>query len=187
MLKENMRLVIDVDGVIYNFVDAFMERYVAHGGRISKGWGWDSWAAMDRLPDQTIVDHIWERDDALMFNGKPYDGAIDALKSLNRNYDVVLASAVPFFHVRARADWFKMHAPFIHRKDQIIITNDKSKVVGDLLIEDNLPNVEKWTKVNGKYTAFVIDRPWNEEPPPWSYTRVPSLKYIAEILGVFND
>jgi 5'(3')-deoxyribonucleotidase len=175
--------VIDVDGVIYNFVDAFMNRYVFHGGKIPEGWEWNDWDSMNRLPDQNVVDHIWERDDALMFDGEPYFGAIPALKWLNKRYDVVLASAVPFFHVNARAEWFKLHAPFIHRKNQIIITNDKSRVVGDLLIEDNLDNLKKWLKFNGSYTAFCVDRPWNKENPPYSYERVPSLQYIAELMG----
>jgi 5'(3')-deoxyribonucleotidase len=185
-MKEKTRLVIDVDGVIYNFVSAFMKLYVYHQGTVPADFEWNNWDDMDKLPNQDVVDHLWKREVQLMSYGKPYDQSIQALQCLNETYDVVLSTAVPFVHWKARADWFEKWAPFIHRKNQLIITNDKTKVVGDLLIEDKLETVKDWCELNGSHTAFCIDRPWNREKPPWSYTRVPSLRYIAEILGVWK-
>jgi 5'(3')-deoxyribonucleotidase len=184
---QKTRLVIDVDGVIYDFVDAFMKLYAYHQGTIPEGFEWKDWSAMDALPNQDVVDHLWKRELALFSYGKPYEDSIQALERLNDTYDVVLATATPHVHVNARSQWFKQHAPFIHRKDQMIFLADKSMVVGDLLVEDHLPHIKQWQKVNGNYTALCIDRPWNEAVPPWSYTRVPSLRYVAEILGVWDD
>ena len=38
---EKSRILIDVDGVIANFVVAFMYLYEAHGGEVLNGWVWD--------------------------------------------------------------------------------------------------------------------------------------------------
>jgi len=181
------RLVIDVDGVIYNFVSVFMDMYEHHGGYVSPDFKWTDWHDMDTLPDQDIVNHLWKREMGLFRYGRPYDQSIQALECLNEAYDVVLATATPHIHVPHRSRWFEKHAPFIHRKNQLIFVTDKSMIVGDLLVEDHLPHIKKWQEVNGNYTAFCIDRPWNKESPPWMYNRVPSLRYIAEILGVWHE
>lgn len=187
MKKKDTRLIIDVDGVIYNFVDAFMDRYKYHGGEIPEDWAWDSWAAMNELPNDDIVNHIWNHDTDLFWCGSPYPDAVNALELLNDEYDVVIATAVPFIHVPSRANWMEEFAPFIHRKQQMVITSDKSLVRGDFLVEDHLPHVQKWLTVNGNFTAMCIDRPWNQDSPPWYYNRVPSLRYVAELLGVWHE
>lgn len=186
-MGEKARLVIDVDGVIYNFVDAFMKLYAYHQGVVPEGFKWTDWNDMNTLPNQDVVDHLWKRELDLFSYGKPYPDSIEALNALDGAYDVVLATATPHIHIPHRSRWFKKYAPFIHRKNQMIFLADKSMVVGDLLVEDHLPHIKKWQEVNGNYTAFCIDRPWNKEDPPWKYTRVPSLRYIAEILGVWYE
>ena len=157
---EKTRMLVDMDGVICDFVSTFMLLYRNGGGIVPEGFTWTHWASMDDLPSQEIRAEVW-RDPNLFWIQKPYEGAIKALKQLNDHYDVRIVTAVPHRHIAARSDWVAHHAPFINRKNQMIFTSDKSLIRGDIIIDDYLPHVYDWLKIN-KDTGVVIDRPWNQ-------------------------
>jgi len=177
-----IRILIDVDGVICDFVTAYLDSYKELGGIVPGDFVWDGWAAMEKLPNyDTLNEHVWE-DPELFLRPLPYPGAIDALKALNKKHDVRIVTAVPHIHVYARSLWFAENAPFIHRKNQIIFTNDKSLVRGDIFVDDYLPHVYAWMKVN-VHTGVIIDRLWNKgDGGPEAYMRLDSLASLAERL-----
>lgn len=175
-------ILIDVDGVIANFVDAFMYLYRFHGGEVPDDFVWNDWDSMDTLPDQMARENVW-RDRDLFWTPKPYDGAIDALMALNDKFDVRIVTAVPHIHVQTRSEWFKMYASFIHGKKQMIFTSDKSLIRGDYFVDDYLPHVRDWISVNLN-PAYLVGRPWNKETVRSSpYYKVSSLAMVATILG----
>ena len=187
-------ILIDVDGVIVDFVEAFMYLYRFHGGEVPDDFEWVDWDSMDTLPDQQVRDHVW-RDRDLFWISQPYDGAIQALFALNQKFDVRIVTAIPHIHVPTRSDWFHYHAPFIHRKNQMIFTSDKSIIRGDYLVEDSMHNLGSWIAINVRSpisSAFLVDRPWNKEMDEIygrygsgvMYKRVESLASVAEELGV---
>ena len=157
-----MRILCDVDGVIANFVEGFMYLYESYGGGVPDGFVWKDWDSMDELPDQMVRDSVW-RDPDLFWILEPYDGAIEALKKLNDRFDVRIVTAVPHKHIEPRSDWFKLHAPFIHRKNQMIFTNDKALLRADYIVDDKVEYVDDWLEENvvPRGGAFLIDRPWN--------------------------
>jgi len=159
-MKGKSRILVDVDGVIADFVSGFMELYRHHGGHVPDGFKWTDWDSMDELPDQEVRDVVW-RDPYLFRILDPYPGAIKALEQLNNHYDVRIVTAIPHMHVWPRSEWFRKHAPFIHRKDQMIFTNDKSIINGDFLIDDSLDNIRAWIAA-GRGNAVIVDRPWNQ-------------------------
>ena len=174
-----MRVLIDCDGVIANFVDAFMDWYLHHAGSVPDDFEWANWDSMDELPDQMARDAVW-RDPDLFWIPQPYPYAIEALEALNERHDVRIVTAVPHIHVEARSDWFKREAPFIHRKNQMIFTNDKSLIRAGVIIDDKVGHVDDWLVKNSwpDGEAFLIDRPWNQHGK--SGTRVESLIEVAE-------
>jgi len=176
------RVLIDMDGVICNFVDAFMYLYAEKGGKIPDGFAWVEWNSMDELPSQDVRKEVW-RDPDLFWLPKPYEGAIVALQALNEQFDVRIVTALPHKHVHTRSDWVKHYAPFIHRKNQMIFTNDKSLIRGDVIIDDKLEYVRDWLKINAR-TGVVIDRPWNQTEGPENFIRVSELWEFAERVGV---
>ena len=174
-----MRILCDVDGVIANFVDAFMDLYLHHAGSVPDDFEWSDWNSMDELPNQMARDAVW-RDPDLFWIPRPYDHAIEALYILNERHDVRIVTAVPHMHVEARSDWFHREAPFIHRKNQMIFTNDKSLINADVIIDDKVEYVDDWLDENivPRGHAYLIDRPWNQHGE--NGMRVESLMEVAE-------
>ena len=160
MDREKARILVDVDGVIANFVSGFMYLYAEKGGEVPEGFEWTHWDAMDDLPNQDVRVKVWDDTD-LFWILKPYPGAIDALEKMNARFDVRIVTALPHKHIETRSAWFKQYAPFIHRKNQMIFTNDKSVITGDILIDDNVGYVKSWLAA-GNSNAVLIDRPWNQ-------------------------
>lgn len=185
-MQDKARILIDVDGVIADFVDGFMYMYKLNGGAVPDGFEWNHWDSMDELPDQGVREGIWHDPD-LFFNLKPYPGAIDALEKLNSVYDVRIVTSLPHRHIPHRSDWFQRYAPFIHRKDQMIFTNDKSLIMGDVLIDDSLDHIRAWNEA-GHINAIIVDRPWNKTDA-WDVqgTRVSGLVEVCEIFGLGVD
>jgi 5'(3')-deoxyribonucleotidase len=175
-----LRVFVDVDGVIADFVTAFLETYI-HYGILPKDFRWDRWDSMAGL-DDGAVEATWQ-DPLLFARPQPYRGAIDALKWLNENHDTYIATAVPHRHVLSRSMWFKHHAPFIHRKNQIMFTNAKHVLDGDVLIEDNMEHILTWLDEHPAGLAIVVDHPWNEDiPNQWNIMRVKSLEQAVKEL-----
>ena len=174
-----MRVLIDVDGVIANFVVAFMTLYEHHAGSVPDDFEWKNWDSMDDLPDQQARDSTW-RDPDLFWILMPYSGAVEALYGLNQRHDVRIVTAVPHMHVKARSDWFHREAPFIHRKPQMIFTNDKSLIKADVIIDDKVEHVDDWLEENvvPRGAGYLIDRPWNQHGK--NGNRVESLAEVAE-------
>ena len=189
-MREKARFLIDADGVIVDFVEAFMMLYRHHGGTVPDGFEWTHWDSMDELPDQEVRKHVW-RDPELFWVPRPYEGAIEALEILNEHYDVRIVTALPHRHVPARSEWFRRYAPFIHRKNQMIFTNDKRIIKGDAIVDDKLEHVYNWLHANGG-TGFIINRPWNGiiHDPPLGHMvrgnkiRVDELMGMVELLGM---
>ena len=174
-----MRVLIDVDGVLCNFVLAFMYTYEKYALGVPDDFVWSNWDSMDELPDWQARDAAW-RDPDLFWIPEPYSGAIEALDDLNQRHDVRIVTAVPHAHVEARSDWFKRYAPFIHRKNQMIFTNDKSLIRADVIIDDKVEHVDEWLEENivPRGSGFLIDRPWNRHGKHG--IRVKSLIEVAE-------
>lgn len=176
------RILVDMDGVVCDFVSTFMLLYRNGGGIVPEGFVWTHWSSMDDLPSQKIRAEVW-RDPNLFWIQKPYEGAIKALKQLNDHYDVRIVTAVPHMHIQYRSQWVEHHAPFINRKDQMIFTNDKSLIQANVIIDDHLPHVYSWLS-NNKGTGVVIDRPWNQTEGPETFVRVAELWELVERIGL---
>jgi 5'(3')-deoxyribonucleotidase len=178
-----------MDGVICNFVDAFMFLYQNGGGIVPDDWEWTDWSSMDSLPTRGVRDEVW-KDPNLFWIQKPYEGAIKAMEILNDHYDVRIVTAVPHRHVIYRSQWVEHYMPFIHRKDQMIFTADKSLIQANIIIDDYLPHVYNWLFHN-KGTGVVIDRPWNRDEVPYAHLhprpyplRMAELWELVERIGL---
>jgi 5'(3')-deoxyribonucleotidase len=159
-----MRILVDIDGVLADFVTSFMRCYEYLGGEVPKGFKWEEWGSFERLPDQDLINAAWSH--PMLFNGylDPYPGAMAALKKLNKAHEVFLITSIasPWeIHVPARTRWLRNNAPFLDIRKQVIVANNKGLVQGDILVDDYLVNLDEWKKWNPSGAAMVIDHPWN--------------------------
>ena len=101
---------VDMDGVIANFAKAAEEG----------GW--------KHRPDK-YVDY---RELEVM------PGAAEALRKLNQDFDIFIASTPPWARPdmwAAKREWIEEHFPYLKRK--LILTHRKDLLIGDILIDDS--------------------------------------------------
>ena len=101
---------IDMDGVIANFAKA------------AKEGGWE------HRPDK----HVDYRNLEVM------PGAGEALRRLNHDFDIFIASTPPWDRPDmwgAKREWIAEHFPWLKRK--LILTHRKDLLIGDILIDDS--------------------------------------------------
>ena len=84
---------------------------------------------------------------------KPIPGAIEYVRALLALdvYDVQICTqpvAGLCWSYSDKAEWIKQYLPELESK--IVMTQDKSKVIGDFLIDDN----KKWISFTGKFIHF---------------------------------
>jgi 5'(3')-deoxyribonucleotidase len=70
---------------------------------------------------------------------------------------------------KARREW--LCAAFSLRHDRLIITEAKSKVVGDVFIDDKIEHVRAWEEAHPYSIAVLMDAPYNRnEDGEWRLT-----------------
>lgn len=155
-------ILIDVDGVVADFhgpvIDYIFDRWGIKvsrdeitGGDIRKyaQGKWDDEAEGFILSDgfaQTL---------------KPFPGAIEAIKSIMENNEVVFVTA-PYLGSKTwdhdRREWLKHH--FDINRDQLIFAHNKAIVSGMTIIDDKWETIVDWSHLNKK-TSICFQQPWN--------------------------
>jgi 5'(3')-deoxyribonucleotidase len=176
-----MRILVDVDGVLADFITSFMRCYEYLGGETPEGFKWEEWGSFEKLPDKDLLNAAWAH--PLLFGGHldPYPGAMPALKKLNKVHEVYLVTSIasPWeTHVPARTRWLRNNAPFLDIRKQVIVANNKGVVQGDLLVDDYLVNLAEWSSWNPLGCPVVIDHPWNRSDN--EFQRFPSFEAFVE-------
>ena len=180
-----MRILLDVDGVIADFTGAYIEIYKRMGGRVPGTWAWDTWDAMDRLPDQMVAKAVWDHPD-LFSVPVLYWGARKQIAHIHDRHDLFFATALPHRHVEARSNWFKSQLPFIHRKNQIVFTPQKYLVKGDVLVEDNTEYLAAWIREYPDSVGILIRHQYNEDRGSLVGLRYLSAANLEEVVGMIE-
>ena len=174
-----MRILIDSDGVIVDFVSAHLKTYEKHGGIIPKNLDMTEYYFTRDLPSRGAIRATWG-DHGLFKIALPYPGAIDKLRQLHNRHEVYIVTdpgSRPQIHVPAKFAWYQKHAPFIG-PDQFIFTRHKHMITGDVLIEDKLTTVYKWAMTYRDSRVIMIEHPWNYGPDLPNVTTANSLAEV---------
>lgn len=155
----SLRIGIDLDGVVHDFVGAYRE--------------FRQWVLTDRhtMPEPTRWDFCeeWNVDKAdfrqhihsepAVFQGRPYPGAIDGLRQLaDAGHSIHIVTHRPASQVRTTCEWLeRWEVPF----DTLTFAEDKTIAKVDVFLEDNVENYEALRDAGVQ--AFLMDRPWNRD------------------------
>ena len=160
-----LQLGIDLDGVVYNFVDALREYLVQQRGfpRYELGestswnffkdnWGMDTQTFLSLFRDGVQSGHIF-------VTGEPEPGSIEALTTLREaghsihicTYRTIGPRAIP-----STVAWLDIHGvPY----DTITFAEDKTIIKADAFVEDKVENFEALEGVGTR--SIIFDQKWN--------------------------
>jgi 5'(3')-deoxyribonucleotidase len=170
--KKKIRLGLDLDGVIYNFVDEFRTLYSQKMGididtlKVQDSWEfYKDWGMTDE--DYYTYLGLAAIHGEVFCDGDIYPNARDSILKLKEmGFEIVIITARQLSnnpdHMKIIEDntlqWlYNNNIAF----DELVIDNDKSRHNLDILIDDNLNNVEALL-ITGA-SAYVFDQPWNRK------------------------
>jgi 5'(3')-deoxyribonucleotidase len=158
----SVKLLVDVDGVLADFVSGLCARLKERGFTRTPE-DIRSWSLEDSLTAEEVREcmHIMSVP-GFCRSLEWYEGAKDFLRLLRGAGDVFAVTA-PFdaseTWERERKAWLESHIP---RKQVLPISGEFKRLVrGDVLIEDHPGTACEWLEDNPSGVAILIDRPWN--------------------------
>jgi 5'(3')-deoxyribonucleotidase len=159
-------ILCDIDGIIVNFTAAYLELVERTTGRVHREHEIHSFnfheSIVSKGEDLAIWKHIASTPGFV--HALPlYKDALDFLEVL-RSLGRVVACTSPAspLWTAERAQWLREVARFDRR--DIVVTNDKSLIYGDYLIDDHYDNIQAWEGApqnSRDGVGLLFRRPWN--------------------------
>ena len=173
----NYRIIMDMDGVLYPFEEAFNTLLVKHG---EEPIAFDRWLDFSTMPGDG-VEKVW-KDPDLFRLGKPYPGTQEMMLKLHEIDDIEVYYVTSFgrnpdITVPAKWLWLHEHFPWVSERN-FAATCVKWLFRADLIVEDFPSNISKWLRFNPEGNAVMIRQTWNEN-------RVKAMKKRG--VAVFDD
>ncbi len=158
------RILIDVDGVIAAYSEAFIEAYMKCGGnRVSPTdvTDWDFELCLPRCKELSNYIRAYTHAPGFALELAPYPGAVKAVKRLMQVCEVVFVTQPLDSKTWAhdRAEWLRNH----FGPCTIVSTKHKHLVKGDVIVDDRGENVLEWLQSWPDGQGIVWAQPWNSE------------------------
>lgn len=163
-----MRLGIDLDGVVANFTQGWIDFYnrdfgtglvfedsrrwhdlveLTHFADIGEFWKWSS-----DLDGRSVFWHL-----------EPFPGSVEALRLLDKSgHDIVIVTTKPDFAVEDTHEWIKKHGV---PATEVNILEDKWLVACDVYLDDGPHILPGLVQHRPDSTVCRYVRPWNDPVP----------------------
>lgn len=180
------RILLDVDGVSANFIDATLDTLVDLGGPRMHHDDIRSWEIFGSIPreweDRVVAE--WHRP-GWCARIPLYEGALEGVLRLREVAEVVFVttamSGAPHW-MWERDCWLRQHLNAGGR--DIVFASAKHVVDGDVFVDDKASNVIEWHQAHPTSTAVLWDQPYNRgERTPNGVVRTKSWGALLEMLA----
>lgn len=171
-----MRIGIDVDDVLNNLVDKWVEKYnLLYRGNLQV----EDITSWDICQFSSIGADFYRLLDAELWSSlRPLEGSVEITKKLqDAGHELILVTATHKKDVECKVNWLEEHFPHLDLNN-LIITRRKDLVDVDVLVDDGGHNIEAFPG-----DVLVMDRPWNRYLGE-EYARVYSWEEIGKRFGV---
>jgi 5'(3')-deoxyribonucleotidase len=175
-LQGKIRVLIDLDGVVRDFVGSLIRVYNrVHPDHQVKPV--NSRKLEDFFPIGPAIYNFMEPGFAeeIIENAHPLPGAVEALKRWKNEYEIVIVTSQPD-NIRALTyNWIgKYDLP----TNEVHITYQKSTIAGLVLLDDFTDNLQEFAD-NGRL-AVCMDQPWNKDWPGLRVKTVDEFFYLLQ-------
>lgn len=184
-----MRLGIDLDGVVFPFIDNFVEYCQLEGINVPAADTIDNWNFFEDWGyDVNWFKGLCEKgvNEGFIFgNQDPYPNSLETLSLLKgegHSLHVITHRTFGERSIQNTADWLHEHSvPF----DTVTFAEDKTFVQVDLLIDDAIKNYE--ASIKAGIPCILMDRPWNQnENYPRVYDWDGFESYVNNVFPLFD-
>lgn len=172
-----MKIGIDVDGVIRNFMDKLIEVHLREnpGHKLIRKDIYDlsKWFPMGK----NIYEFAFETHaEEIYLNSRLYPGAQGFLKEIVKKNELTFVTKQPNKMLEELTlEWInKKELPY----HSIIFTKDKSVFKGDYILDDYAGNLQRVLDI-GNSIPVCFDRPWNQD---WNGPRVKTYNKFLKII-----
>lgn len=163
-----MRLGIDLDGVVADFLAGWMDIYNREfESNLQPEWvqTWDGMVPLTHFPDMHA---FWnwasgsEDRDSIFRYLEPYHDAIPALRLLARDHEIVILTQKPWWAVHDTFAWIAEHRVPTR---EVHMTSRKWRVPCDVYLDDAPHQVRALHRHRPEAAVVRFVRPWNDAVP----------------------
>ena len=180
------RLLLDVDGILADFVSATVKIM-------------NSMTGMSLIPDDIInwevtsilEDHQTRELCKAEFNKagfcstlEVYDGAQEAVKILQDKTELFFVTSPMLSNptwMPDRVEWLERHFGIDHK--HVVFANKKYIISGDFMVDDSPKNINDWLFYNPDSCGLLWDRPYNRTPDADKLIRVSKWDEIIQMIN----
>ena len=192
MLLRTVSINIDIDNTVNNFIQEFtrlvngMNKNKLHSDKKFSVSDIDCYFLQDATGIQDdVLQTLFFRNDEFYRQLKPLPDCVRVIKNLVcAGHDVKFVSAVNYEAIQSRLDFVREHFPFMDVDRSLIITNDKSSILADIVIDDCLANIGN--NKNSCCSYIVFDQAWNKAIDANTCTRAKSWAEVEQILTAWE-
>lgn len=166
-----MRILLDMDAITVDFFGPLLAEYYHRTGE---------YIHIDQITEWDMGKNVTHRDKLFQIfhepgffeNLPPIPGAIATIEDfIHSGHEVVIVSAPCTPHSAAeKIKWCSKHLPFIDPKNIILCHhNQKHRVNGDVIIDDNAETATKYVQAHPKAIALTLAYAYNNiHPTPYT-------------------
>jgi len=169
MKRGNLRLGIDLDGVVADFNSGWVERYNRDFGADLNVEQIVEWDAPTHLTHFSSMGEFWKwartcgEGRSLFRPLRPYPDALESLRLLRRRgHKIVILTTKPGFAIHDTFAWLSEHEV---PTTEVHILDDKTTVACDVYLDDADHNLEALSVTHPDAGTCRFVRPWNSPAP----------------------
>ncbi len=186
---KNQVIYLDMDGVIANFNQAFLDLLPSHNITHDDLDEWEVWRTVGMKSNQELWDVINGQGSDWWANLKPYPWFVDMMVGLREIAPVILLSTPGWSAdaAKGKLQWIQQHFGFEY--GDWIFTSLKHHMArpGTILVDDKPDNCRKFKNPYGEPTggmSLLFPQPWNKSDteglirPEWVGSVVPHVDML---------
>lgn len=184
---------IDIDNTVNDFLEQFlyfvngMNDNLLHSGKMFNVNDITSYRLQTAtgIKDE-ILQTMFFKNDEFYRHLSPLPDSVRVIKRLvEAGNEVKFVTAINYEAINSRLAFIREHFPFVDVDRSLIVTNDKSTIWADIVIDDYFNNLYN-NRNDANCTYILFSQPWNNFAKPSQHTIAYSWKDIEEIMETLN-